>query len=336
MGPAPIGVTVALEVEMRGLVTLPGTVEARTGGTVASEVEGVVVEVVARAGDRVKRGDTLIRLRRETLEIELRGAKAELAEAEARLDLARRSRERLNGLFDSGVVSRQQLDDAEAENAAWAGRQASAAAAVARIEDQLKRSRVHAPFSGTVTAEHRDVGEWISVGGAVVDLVDTSRLEVIVNVPEQHYGGVTRGDTTTVRITSLPDLDTEGKVAAVIPSADSNARTFPVRVEIENPGDRIAAGMLAEVGLPQGSPETSILVPKDAIVTQGRGRSVFVVEGEPGQETATPRPVTTGVGRGLWVAVTGVEAGERVVTRGNERLFPGVPLQVETVDYPEP
>jgi len=336
MGPLPIGVTEAREALVRGVVSLPGSVEARTAGIVASEVEGLVTEVVARAGEKVSRGDTLVRLRRETLEIELRGAEADLAEAAARLALATQNRERLAGLFDTGVISRQDYDAAETEAAAWTGRKARAEATAAQLRDRLDRSRVRAPFSGVVIREHCDVGEWIAVGGPVVELVDTSRLEAVANVPEQYFGGISVGDSATVRVTSIPDLEAAGKVTAVIPSADSEARTFPVKVAFDNPGDRMATGMLVTIDLPQGVARSSILIPKDALVTQGKQKSVFVIEGEPGAETATPRPVTTGAGEGEWIAVDGVSAGERVVTRGNERLFPGMPLQIESIEYPAP
>lgn len=336
MGPTPVGVTRAREALVRSIVTVPGTVEAQTSGTVASEVEGLVVEIVARAGDRVAKGDTLVRMRRTTLEIDLRGARASLSEAEARLELANRNRDRIRGLFEAGVVSRQELDDAEAEATAWNGRQASAAASVARLEDRLDRSRIRAPYSGTVVREHCEVGEWITVGGRVVDLVDTSRLEVVVNIPEQRFGGISVGDEAVVRVTSLPDFEATGVVSAVIPSADAGARTFPVKVKLENAEDRVAAGMLATVGLLQGDATAGTLVPKDAVVRQGNQSIVFVVSETDGQVTAAQRPVRTGAAQGAWVSVMGVEPGERVVTLGNERLFPNVPLQVDEVEYPEP
>lgn len=341
-GPSPVGVTPARSTTVQAVVQLPGTVEARTSAVVASDVPGVVDQLLVREGDLVERGAVLARLLKETVERDLEAAQAQLAEAQARLELAERALERAVELRDSGVISVQQFDDAETEVGAWKGRADQARALIARLQIQIERSVVRAPFSGVVVREHCEQGEWVAQGGAVVELIDPRRLEVVVNVPERHFAGAKRGARARVTFDSLPHLDVDGSIRAVVPVADPQARTFPVKVEISNPDRTIGVGMSASVAFPSGAATEVVVVPKDAIVSEGAERLVYVVApGPPGEDGSTKlvaqrTPVVLGASIGDWVEARGLEAGTEVVTRGNERLAPGAELITEPVEYPEP
>lgn len=334
MAPARVRYTEAERHELRGEAILPGTVEARTASLVASEVAGLVVELRAQEGDTVRRGQTVVRLRRKTLEFRLAESRADLKEAEARLELAERSLERSRGLAESGVISRQQLDDVESEAAAWQGRAEAVRAEIARLEDDLERATITAPFSGAVVAEHVDVGEWVGVGDPVVEMVSLDDLEVVSSVPEQYFAAIRRGDEVRVIFDALPYLELEGTVSAIVPRADAQARTFPVKVRIANPDLAIGVGMLARIAFPVGRPAEATIVPKDAVVG-GRGeRAVFVIRQA---DTVERVPVESGAASGLWVAVEGaVEPGDRVVVRGNERLQPGQKVSGTREEYELP
>ena len=113
--------TEAREHSVRRAIQLPGTVESRTVSLVANEVEGLVVEYLAREGDTVGKGQPLARLRTTNLELSRDSVQAQLKEAQARLKLAERNRERAGELFEAKVISRQQYDDAFYEFNAWQG-----------------------------------------------------------------------------------------------------------------------------------------------------------------------------------------------------------------------
>jgi multidrug efflux pump subunit AcrA (membrane-fusion protein) len=315
-GPAPVRYTEAIQHPIRRAVELTGSVESRRASLVASEVAGVVVELSAREGDVVKKGQPLVRLRQQTTLLRLRAAEGELEEARARLKLAEASRRRAQELFDDEVISVQQLDDAVSEYEARQGRVTQLEADVARLQDQLDRTTVRAPFSGIMVREHTAVGQWIDSGGAVAQLVDIQNLEV------------------GLEFDALDGLEVEGQVRAVIPSADEQARTFPVKVEIANEGGRIGVGMLARTRVPVGEPQPATAVPKDAVVSQGSQRMVFVIDGE---NKAQIRAVEIGGAAGDWIAVLGgVQPGDRVITRGNERLGPGQEVVGEPIEYERP
>ncbi len=329
-----VSYTEAIAHEVRESLELTGSVASHRSSVVASSIAGIVVELQARDGQTVRRGSTLARLRPDTFELRLRSAEGQLAEARARLELAAGRRERAQGLFDERVISQQELDDALTDVEAWAGRVAQLEADVAQFRDELDRTVVRAPFGGVVVAEHTAVGEWLSAGDPVVELVDVGDLEVALQVPESFYGGLAADEAVEVSIAAAGGSAITGRVRSVVPKADPQARTFPVKIAIPNEGGKVGVGMLARVRLPIGRPESKVLVPKDAIVTQGERRFVQVI-GE--DDRVEPIDVTTGLAQGAWVAVVGeIAAGTRVVTQGNERLPPGAKVDARLKEFAKP
>jgi RND family efflux transporter MFP subunit len=333
-GPSPVRFTEVLEREVRRDVRLPGTVDARASSLVAAEVEGIVMRIAAREGDTLRRGEALVVLRETDLELRLRETRGEIEEARARLDLAQSNFERSRELRASGVISEREYDDAFSELAAWRGRVDSLTAQIEQVEIDLERSVIRAPFDGVVVEERTDVGQWIRVGDPVADLVALDPLEVRIDVPERYFPELRPGSAASVSFESMPDMTVEGEVIAIVPRADPRSRTFPVKVGIANAEHRIGVGMLARVSLPLGQPYRATLVPKDAVVSQGPGRIVYRIGDGDVVEIVG---VAVGRGSGSWLVVEGpLAAGDRVVTRGNERLRPGQPVQGAVLEYPLP
>ena len=331
-GPAPVRFTEAIEHRMRGSIELTGSVESRLASTVASEVAGVVVEISAREGETVRKGQPLARLRQRNIQLRLRASEGELEEARARLKLATASRGRAEDLYAEAVLSVQQMDDAISEFEAWKGRVAQLEADLERLQDDLARTTIRAPFSGVVVAERTAQGEWLSAGGAVAELIDLSTLDLGLEVPGQYFSGLAEGERVAVTFDELAGR--EGTIRALIPSADPRARTFPVKVDIPNDGVSIAVGMLGRAQLPIGDPRAVVAVPKDAIVAQGPRQVVFVVDSD---SRAQAIEVTTGGAAGDWIAVGGeIVVGDRVIVRGNERLQPGAEVAAEAIEYEAP
>ncbi len=335
-GPAvsPVRYTEAKEHPVRRTLRLPGTVESPTVSLVASEVGGVVAEFTVREGQRVEKEEPLARLRTESLELRRTAAQAQLKEAESRLKLAERNLERARELFEAKVVSQQQLDDAFYESNAWQGRVEQLTADIATINLALRQSTIRAPFSGAITRERTQVGAWVGVGDPVVEMMSLDVFEVRVEVPEQYFSGVRTGAAARVIFPSVQGLEVSGKVSAVVPKADSQARTFPLKVRIPNRGGRIGAGMLVEVALPSGENHRATVVPKDAVVRRGTQDFVYVLNGD---NTVSQVTVETGEGVGAWIEVrSGLSSGQKVVTRGNERLRPGQAVTGTPLEYPLP
>ena len=333
-GPSPVRYTEAKEYPVRGAIRLPGTAESSTVSLVASEVEGLVAKLHVREGDTARKGQALAQLRTDNLDLRLQAAAAQLKEAESRLKLAELNLARVRELFESDVASQQELDTASYEHTSWQGRGESLTAEIGRIKLALSRSTIRAPFGGLVAAEKTEVGQWIPVGGPVVEMIAMDELEVRVDVPERHFTSLNPGAVASVTFESIPGFRVDGKITTVIPRADPKARTFPLKVSVPNKDGRIGVGMLAQVSFPAGSAYRATVVPKDAVVRQGEGEFVFLINGADKVERVA---VQTGQGVGSWVVVEGgIRAGQKVVTRGNERLWPGAAVKGEPLEYELP
>lgn len=204
------------------------------------------------------------------------------------------------------------------------------------IGDQIEQHTIVAPFTGYVTAENTEVGQWLDRGKPIAEIAQLDEVDVRVFVLGNQTASITLQAPARVDVPALPNDVFTGHVASIVPQADVRSRTFPVNVRVKNRVDQagplLKAGMLARVALPIGVRQAATLVPKDAIVLGGTKLVIFVAERKQnGSAEAVVRsePVELGVADGDLIQVTGkVKPGDAVVVRGNERLQPGQTVSV--------
>ncbi len=323
--PAPVVVYKVQEKTLQKPVTLVGTVEPDKRSIIASEIEGLVESMPVNEGKFVNKGDVIAKFNTRTIEIDLNEAKANKREAQARYQLAKQNLVRFQELEKKGVASIQQLQDAESEKSALRARISQFQAQVDGLEYDIEKSNILAPFSGYVTEEYTEVGQWVEKGGPVVELIDIEVAEVNIDMPERYISKVKTGLKVNVIFDALPDLNLEGDITFLVPQADRETRTFPVKINLENKKGMIKSGMVARVSFPIGEPSTVKLVPKDAIVSQNNTNFIYVVN----EGTAQPLPVSTGMAFEDKIQVIGpVQIGQLVVVKGNERLMPNQPVKI--------
>lgn len=322
---APVKVTTIKKQAIHRSVTLVGTVEPWKRSIVASEIAGRVVNFPVEEGDAVERNQVLARLNTETLEIQLDSATASRQEAYVRYKQAQKDLERVAILEKKELVTKKEYDDAAAEVDATRQRLRQLEAEIRGVKDQIDKSTIRAPFAGWVTMEHTEVGQWLGAGSPVVEMVDLSRVQVEVPLPERYVGDLGINDQVTAVFDGLPGFETQGHVVSIVVQADRSARTFPVKVEIPNPSLTIKSGMVARLTLHIGQPYAGLVVPKDALVLRGSKQFIFIVQdGKSVQIPVTPNVYTDGL-----VEIKGdVREGMQVVIEGNERLLPGRPVSI--------
>ena len=236
---------------------------------------------------------------------------------------------------------------------------------VNRLEDDLAEHTVVSPFNGYVTVEHSEVGQWVSKGDPIVEVVEVNKrneIEIQIPVLETYISDLKvrsaedKPGTETIRVEvqALPREQFQGDVVAIVPKADLNARAFPVNVRLKNRsgpnGMLLKPGMLARVTLEVTEILDAVLVPKDALVLEeGKPTSVWVVLAGPNFEQsgighAVSVPVSLGEPYGDWIQVDPLDEsmpellqpGGIVIIEGNERINPTLPARViETVKYGE-
>lgn len=328
-------------VEMRTLAeTRPvfGEIVASRDSAIAARVAGVVDQVDVLVGDQVEPGDVLAVLDRELIGIELAQAQAGLAEAQAGIEVAEARVTRTQDVFtrtdalrDSASFSQGRLEDTRGALAEALGQRAEAQARLLNAQAALERARynhdrarITAPFRGIVLSVEANPGQFIASGESVARLLDITTLEVEANVPGQYIAGleqnlVLNGETET----GVP-LDLT--VRAILPTEFASTRTRPVRfaADLQSLDRAVAVGQSITVAVPTDAPREVLSVPKDALTQAANGWSVFVDE----DGAATPRTVQIGVAMGdRFEVLSGLQEGDFVVVRGNERLFPGQPIQ---------
>jgi HlyD family secretion protein len=341
----------------------------KKGQPIAILRRGIIqAELDAAKGLLAVRAAELTEMEKSYLE-EMKQAEAKLKHAKAVLLFRELKTSRSTDLRSKEAVSQELLDedlsfldqasanlsDAEAALRMFTGgarqmkiEQARASVAaqqaeVQRLQEQFERHTMFAPFDGWVSAEHTEVGQWIMQGDAAAEIVELSEVDVEINVVEDFVANLSTQTTADVEIASLfKDNHFAGRVAIINPQADARARTFPVKVRVQNriEGNQpvLKAGMFARVTMAVGHPTPCVVVPKDAVVLGGKTPVVFVAATAPdGKTMIRPVSVTLGPAQGAWIAAIGeIKQDELVIVEGNERVFPGMEVRAEKkeVAYP--
>ena len=321
----PVKVAEVTKLKIAPQVSLIGTAQPKLTSVVASDIDGLVEKFNVSEGDLVKKGAVLAQLEDRLLQIELKGSKANKADVEAQLLRARTDLKRSSELLATETIADKQYTDDLAEVQSLEARLSKFQAEIEHNQDSIAKKTIRAPFTGFVVKEHTQVGEWVDKGGPIVTLADLSSIEVVVDVPERYVPRLGLGTSALVEIDALNPENFTGKIAAIIPVGDAASRSFPVKVSIKNPDNRIKGGMLCRVSLAIGKSNSVLAVPKDAVVNQGNQHLLYVVH----DGVAQPLTVQLGDASGSMIEVRGpVEPGMQVVTRGNERLRPGQAVQI--------
>jgi membrane fusion protein, multidrug efflux system len=277
---------------------------------VRSEVAGRVVALPFREGGFVRRGQLLAAIDTGVLEAQLRALRT-------RHDLATVQAARQRQLFEIGGLSRQAVDQAEAEARVLE-------AEMQGVRAEIQRRRIYAPFAGQVGMRNVSVGAYVSPGDPIATLRAAGTLKLEFTVPERYIGRVRPGDAVIFEVPGQ-ERTFRATVYAVEQAVDAATRAFTVRARTPNPGGTLGPGAYAEVELVLDRVDDAFVVPAGAIVPGPDSSAVFVVE----RGIASRRPVATGIRTADRVQVIGaVAAGDTVLTSGVDQVRPGQPVRI--------
>ena len=322
----PVGVAEAREAALVKPVRLSASVIAPRSARVSTSASGLVEALGVALGDRVGRGDMVARLDRELVRHAVDRADAAVAEAEADLADARRRVRVGERLAERGNLPSNELEARQAQAAMAQAALARLQAEAARERENLRRRTITAPFDGVVARKVAEVGEWLSPGDTVVDLVAIDDLRVDIPVPQTYYPRLEGETAITLRFDALPGQTFAARRVARVPVSDPTARTFTLRVAPERADLPLTPGMSARATLEIDTGERGIVIPRDAVRRYPDGRtSVWVLDADDeGHLRVRERQIDLGQTLGGTVHVRdGLAAGTRVVERGNEALREG-------------
>lgn len=193
-----------------------------------------------------------------------------------------------------------------------------------QAEDSLKNTTITAPFSGVISKKYAELGEWVSGGAKIADLVDLSQVKVQVSIPEKYISLVRLKMKAKVKLDAFPGLETWGTVSAIIPRTEGLARNFPVELIIDNPQGNIYEGMFCRVEGILREEDGVLLVHRDAFIHQQGKISIARINKEQSVEVIE---IVAGVREGEWFEIVSssqpLKKDDVIVTTNNNHVYPG-------------
>ncbi len=312
-----VGVDRVIEGPLQETVPVIGRIVGREGGVISARTPGPVEVIRVHVGDRVKKGQILAVLVTERLRAQVALQQAELRLSEQ--ELARLERLRTN---KSAAFPKARYDDAQQKVA-----KAKANLSIAKLA--LSYAFIRAPYPGVITKKHTEAGAFLRQGDNVVTMINDRNLELEADVPISRVAGLSKGRVVMFEVAGGQNF--KATVRAVVPEQNSLTRTVAVRFSMVWDRKKAPPPINQNVTLqiPVGAAATAVSVHKDAVISRGPAKMVFLVIKKPGGTmVAVPRIVKLGDAVGSrFVVLRGLLPGDLVIVRGNERVRPGMAVR---------
>lgn len=305
-----------------------GTVTAWNTATITPQVSGQIIELPLHEGGMVKAGDVLVRLDPRPFEAALNQAKARESQDQANLVAAQKNLNRDQALLGRGFSPQQTVDNERAQEEALTAAVAGDAAAVEVAQLNLEYASVRAPFSGVVGLRNVDLGNVVSPTTNIVTLAQIEPIAVDFTLPQADLAAVTQALQSGPPAVTAIDQDgtnilAEGTLEVLNNQVDTATGTIKLKARFPNTDHKLWPGAFVQIRLAVRSEADAIAIPSSALQRGPNGVYVWVVDGS----NARIRPVSIEAIEGdLAVIGSGLAAGERIVTAGQNRLADGTPV----------
>lgn len=326
----PVTVTPVTVMDVVDRIEATGELIARDQAKIAAEVAGRITEILADEGSAVEAGATVLEIDPERRELELDNVRARMLETQAELRDKERNAERIRKLHKRQVASRAQMDQAATDLELAHARLKAAQAQLGVAERALRDASVSAPFAGLIAQRLISVGEFVSTGQVLFELVALNPIDVEFHLPEIDSSRVEVGHLVEVRVAPFPDEVFHARVGVVSPTIDPRTRTLRVKAALENCDARLRPGLFARVDLGVSRRSGVRMIPEEAILRRADGAVVFrLVE----DNRVERRIIETGRHRdGKVEVLDGLADDSQVIVRGHTRLVDGALVAVRDVD----
>jgi membrane fusion protein (multidrug efflux system) len=316
--PRPPAVVASAKVDERNwqpYLTAVGSVVARHGVEVSSQIDGQIKHINFASGQKVAKGEVLVQLDDSVDRASLKGLIAD--EQLAAVEFRRQAR-----LIKQRSTSQADYDQAQASLN-------KAKALVAAEQARIEHLAVRAPFSGVLGIRQVNLGEYLKAGAPVVALQALDPVYVDFTLPERYLSQLSVQQQIRVQVPAYPKRTFAGKITAISSRIDSATRNVQVRATLANPDQVLRPGMFAQLRVVLPERSHILTVPRTAITYNPYGNSVFLIEHKGNQLIVQRRQVDTGEVRdGRVEIVKGLKVGEEVVAAGQLKLRNGQPVKI--------
>jgi membrane fusion protein (multidrug efflux system) len=299
-----------------------GSLRARRGIDIRTEVGGVIRKLHIEPGQWIAAGELLVELD-DTVD------RATLKSARVRLQQSRRDFERDRSLFARELISEDQFESSRSDFE-------SAEAFMEETQGIIDKKSIRAPFDSSVGIHNLAEGQYLSSGDEVVSLQDLDTLYLDLKLPEKELENLRLGQEVLFSVPSHPGRTFSGVIRFIDVKVQATTRNVLVRAEVDNPQRELLPGLFADAKVVLNQSHEVVVLPRTAVAFTLYGETVFLLEEQPGAGStnkyrAYRKPVTSGEMRDGRLAITGVEAGRIVALDTQHRLLEGTSVVIENL-----
>ncbi|MEM6720682.1 MAG: efflux RND transporter periplasmic adaptor subunit [Bacteroidota bacterium] len=288
---------------------------------------GIVSQFDIKLGQKVKKGQLLAKLDNVSSRLSYEQAVTQVNSAESQVNTAKLSLDRIRTLYEKGSASLSDFEAAKNSYKTALESYKSSKRGLAIQQEQINYGYVYAPENGTISTVDVEIDENVSTGQLIGTLNSGTDMEITLGIPESVINGVQSDMKVSVDFSSLENEKFDAKVTEVSPAVDANTATYPVRVTLNNPSEKIKSGMTANVTFDFGDQKMNnktLVVPANAVGEDSDGRFVFLIEGEADNAKVKKQQVTIGTLTPEGFEITsGLSAGQKIATAGLQTLLNG-------------
>jgi RND family efflux transporter MFP subunit len=323
----PVKAVVVGEALQERTLTYSGVVRPRIESAMGFRVAGKIVERLVDVGDRVEVGQVIARLDDSDLKLAEDSARAALAAARTRRDVAIENFERARTLLPKAFIAKATYDARKNEMDAATGAYEAAEAQLSQATNAVGYATLRADKAGIVTAVRSEPGQVVNAGTPVITLAEAGEVEIAIMVPEQDVGRLEVGQPLELTLWAGPETTLNGSIREMSAQADPASRTYAIRATVHEPPASLRLGMTATASITVKAAAPAVVVPITAVTDSGGNTVVFTVE--PASRVVRKKPVTLAAAapEGVRVAA-GLAPGEIVVTAGVQFLRDGMKVRL--------
>ncbi len=313
-------------------IVIPGDMQPYTDAPIFARTNGYLKKWYADIGANVKSGQLLAEIDSPEVDQQLQQARADLATAQANMNLAEVTATRYKDLLKTDSVAQQDVDNATGNFDARRTAVESAQSNVKRLQDLQSFEKVYAPFDGVITARNTDIGQLIDSGSSggtsreLFHIAAMNPLRVYVNVPQLNSPEIKPGLHAELVLSEFPGRRFQGSVVRSSGAIDNTSRTLLTEVDVDNSARLLKPGGYVEVHLKLPSPVNTFTLPVNATIFKSAGLQVAIVKDG---KTISLIPVTPGRDFGTEIEiVAGLKGDESVVLNPSDSLTDGAVVRV--------
>ncbi len=308
--------------------SVSGNVQPKKEANISTRMMGYITGINAEVGDYITKGKVLINISNSDLQAKLGQVKANITQAEAGLQNAKKDYDRFTTLFEQSSVTQKELDDISTHyNMAKAGVEA-AKQMENEVKSQFAYTRITAPFSGTITAKYANSGDLANPGMPLLTIAKAGQYQVVAMVPENQISSIKTGQKATIWLKSI-EKEIYGIVNEIAVSSSNTGGQFIVKLNLYTHDHKLYAGMFTTVSFEgnQDKQQETILIPENSLVQKGGLKGVYTVGAD---NVAILRWLRIGRKYGdNYEVLSGLSKGDKLIVSSQSRLYNGAPLTIK-------